>query len=801
MANERKTEQLIRTILKKAKYTNEEFYIEEQQSDNPKIRELLANASKTGTGNAGYPEFIITKKEPDNNNLIIVIECKADVSKHQSETGENPKDYAVDGAFHYAEHLFSDYNVVCIGASGQTKKELLIDAYLLERNGEEFKKIDLPDKALLKYDDLVQHLSINQQAQAITEDELMKYANKLHNDLRDYANLPEQDKPLLISGILLALQKNSFRKNYMDYEDDELADELYKAIRKQLEDSEIPLYKENNLINVYGFITTRNEFKKPHKKLHENPLRYFIRNIDEKVRPFVEDNHAVDIIGKFYGEFLRYSGGDGKGLGIVLTPRHICELMVELAGVNKDSILLDTCTGTSSILIAGMRKMIEDANGDEDKILEIKRNQLIGIEQQPNMYSLACSNMILRGDGKANMYLGSCFDLTDDIRDELKPNIGIINPPYSLKEPGLSELDFIENLLDTLQPGGTGVVIVPLSVASCVQADKLKIRKQILEKHTLEAVMKMPKDLFGENAKTQTCIMVFTAGIPHNSKKKTWFALWEDDGFINMKHNGRIDKYNKWKKIQEEWINDFINKEEKPGLCVKKCITANDEWVAEEYIETDYNDLKEEHIKLKVFEYNLFKERKSTIIKTIDLYNIINENIFEKRKEPFSNIKTPELKIDEWKEFKISDIFTLENGKGYSTIDAEDNPGENPFICSSFLDNGISCYTSLNNKHKGNSITINKDGSVGYAFYQEKDFSTNKHVIVATPKYEEFNQYMAMFIIPIIELEKFRYSFARAWGLDRMTKTVIKLPVNESGQPDYQFMEDYIKTLPYSKYI
>ena len=128
MANERKTEKLIRDMLKKAGYTEEEYYIEEQQSDNPKIKELLANASKSGTGNAGYPEFIITKKEPDDNNLVIVIECKADISKHCSETGEEAKDYAVDGALHYAEYLFSDYNVVCIGVSGQTKKELLINS-------------------------------------------------------------------------------------------------------------------------------------------------------------------------------------------------------------------------------------------------------------------------------------------------------------------------------------------------------------------------------------------------------------------------------------------------------------------------------------------------------------------------------------------------------------------------------------------------------------------------------------------------------------------------------------------------
>lgn len=607
MANERKTEKITRDMLKKAGYTEEEFNIEEQQSDNPKIRELLANASKSGTGNAGYPEFIITKKEADGNNLVIIIECKADIDNHCSENFDNPKDYAVDGAIHYAQYLYSDYNVVCIGISGQTKKELLIDAYLLEQNGEMFEEIKMPNKAISKYDDLVQCLSTNQQNMVITEDELMKYASKLHNDLRDYAKLPDQDKPLLVSGILLALQRTSFKNSYMNYGNDELASQLCGAIKAQLKESKIPSYKEDNLMSVYSFITTRDEFKKEHKKLQENPLKYFIRNIDEKVRPFVEDNHAVDIIGRFYGEFLRYSGGDKKGLGIVLTPRHICELMVELAGVNKDSVVLDTCTGTSGLLIAAMRKMIEDANGDEEKISEIKRNQLIGIEQQPNMYSLACSNMILRGDGKANMYLGNCFEITEEIAESgLNPTVGIINPPYSQKDSELSELNFIENLLDTLEVGGKAVVIVPMSVAIDCSKSKLAIRERILKSHTLEAVMSMPDELFYPVG-TVTCIMVFTAGVPHNSKKKTWFGYWKDDGFVKTKNEGRIDKFDKWNEIHEQWLDDFINQEERSKQCIRTFVTAKDEWCAEAYFKTDYNELTVRDFKKQIKNFSIFK--------------------------------------------------------------------------------------------------------------------------------------------------------------------------------------------------
>ena len=99
MANERKTEKIVRDMLNKAKYTDDLFNIEEQQSDIPRIKQLLNNASKNGSGNAGYPEFIITSKD-NTDNIVIVIECKADNTKHQSDDFEDAVNYAVDGAIH-----------------------------------------------------------------------------------------------------------------------------------------------------------------------------------------------------------------------------------------------------------------------------------------------------------------------------------------------------------------------------------------------------------------------------------------------------------------------------------------------------------------------------------------------------------------------------------------------------------------------------------------------------------------------------------------------------------------------------
>src|SRR2546422_10215170 len=98
--SERKTENLVRKRLEKLGYYKApDIVVEEQRSDSPRIRKLLQTASKKG-GGAGYPEFIITARNaPD---FMIVVECKADPTKHISQELAKPAEYAVDGALHYA---------------------------------------------------------------------------------------------------------------------------------------------------------------------------------------------------------------------------------------------------------------------------------------------------------------------------------------------------------------------------------------------------------------------------------------------------------------------------------------------------------------------------------------------------------------------------------------------------------------------------------------------------------------------------------------------------------------------------
>ena len=114
------------------------------------------------------------------------------------------------------------------------------------------------------------------------------------------------------------------------------------------------------------------------------------------------------------------------------------------------------------------------------------------------------------------------------------------------------------------------------------------LKRKILDKHTVEAVMSLPDELFhNSNVNVVTCAIVITAHRPHKFRKKTWFGYWRNDGFEKVKYKGRIDKNHTWESIREEWVSAYKNREVIDGMSITKEITENDEWCAEAYMETD----------------------------------------------------------------------------------------------------------------------------------------------------------------------------------------------------------------------
>jgi len=606
MKNERITENLIRDILRDLKYYDDpDIQVEEQKSQVAEIQKLLKGASKTGKGGKGAPEFIIhSHVTPD---FLIVFECKADVNKHESPNKDKIKEYAVDGVLHYAKKLSRSFNVIAVAASGQSKSSLKISNYIYPKEADSHKPLSNKSgkivSSLIQFDDYIEHGTFDPEVAQKRHDDLMAFSRELHDFMRDHAKLTESEKPLLVSGTLITLKNKAFAISFDAYTPSELQKEWMRVIKEEFKKADIPHSKEYSMTQPYSSIAVHPELGKPTKQYPKGILYELIRMLNEKVWPFISVYHDFDVVGQFYGEFLKYTGGDKKALGIVLTPRHITELFSLLANVQKDNHVLDICAGTSGFLISAMRHMLKQAVTNEEKKF-IKREALIGVEQQPNMYALAASNMILRGDGKANLHQGSCFDegIIEAIK-KYKCNIGMLNPPYSQGDIGLHELIFVKHMLDCLVKGGTGIAIIPMSCAISHHS----LRDEILRYHTLDAVMSMPDDLF-HPVGVITCIMVFKAHIPHSrSKQKVWFGYWKNDGFVKTKNKGRVDENNRWTAIRDRWIESYRNRENIPGESVKEYVTHLDEWCAEAYMETDYSSISEKDFKNTVKDYFMYK--------------------------------------------------------------------------------------------------------------------------------------------------------------------------------------------------
>lgn len=261
-----------------------------------------------------------------------------------------------------------------------------------------------------------------------------------------------------------------------------------------------------------------------------------------------------------------------------------------------------------SFLVTAMTKMFKDT-GNPTELENIKKNNLYGVELDLDLYMLSVANMIIRKDGKSNIIHGDCFN--KKIVNKLKKidiNIGLLNPPYSQKDK--SELEFVEQLLDILRVGGTGVVVVPMS---CAIGTKFKdVRKRLFKKHTLKAVFSMPDEIFHPIG-TNVCVMVWEAHKRHDTRISTFFGYYKDDGFVKKKKLGRVDYYNRWNDIKTEWINLYQEKEIKTGLTSKQSVSDSDEWLCEAYMKTDFSKLTQKDFEKTVRDYTSFLVKRGDI--------------------------------------------------------------------------------------------------------------------------------------------------------------------------------------------
>jgi type I restriction-modification system DNA methylase subunit len=283
----------------------------------------------------------------------------------------------------------------------------------------------------------------------------------------------------------------------------------------------------------------------------ESKLKTLYYDIKTDIIPFLTGElHNLDFTGRLFNVLNAWVAvPDGAENDVVLTPRSVTELMSKLCQVNKDSYVWDFATGSAGFLISAMHQMIADAkakivnpNERTEKILQIKTEQLLGIEKLADIYLLAVLNMILMKDGSANIIQGD--SLTDfkgnyeqgKLKGEPFPaDVFLLNPPYSAAGKGFV---FVKRALGMMTHKGMAAVLIQENAGS---GNGLPYTKDILKNNTLVASIKMPTDLFIGKSSVQTAIYVFEVGTPHKRKSVVKFIDFSNDGYsrMNRRHSSQ----------------------------------------------------------------------------------------------------------------------------------------------------------------------------------------------------------------------------------------------------------------------
>lgn len=787
-----------------------------QGSDIEEINEALKTASKKGTGNIGFPEFIAIVKD-----FLIVIEDKSDLSKHckldsnsciDLDNTKSVMDFAVNGAIHYAKHLAQNTSykkIIAIGVSGDERHHKISPYFINERGILDKKLNDLETFTLLNESNIesyyLQEILGIKPKEETTDEEVKQDAECLHEYLRNYGAIKDADKPLIVSGILLALdemKENNLNLEYLNNDEDITdGEKLYELIEKNLKRARLsPETKRDKVLSQFSVIKDTKKINelceilnKDGTKINLTPLKYYSRFVKEKIYDNIQNiKNSEDYLGRFYSEFMRFSGGDAQSLGIVLTPRHITELFCKLADLKPNDIILDPCCGTGGFLVSAMNDMISKTDDIKQKN-NIRQNQLFGFELQPFMFAVATTNMVLRGDGKSNLNNEDFLKQNPkQLQTDCQATVGFMNPPYSQGkvDKNLTEISFTEHLCDSILKGGKVVVIIPQSAVTGKTKEEKATKESILKKHTLEGVITLNKNTF-YRVGTNTCIAIFTAGIPHDYKNKICkFINFENDGWEVQKHKGLIENKIKSKDRKEHLLkvwNDEIDAETK--FCVKTTIEPDDEWLHNFYYFNDELPKQEDFEKTMAdyltFEFNMIMQNKDYIFK------------FEKREEIFKNKLN--LNDIEWKEFKISEIFEVSGTITTHPSQLKPN-GKTPRITCASTNNALDDTYANSPTEKGKVLTIDS-ATVGYVSYQENDFIATDHVEKIWIKNNKtMNRYIGLFLKQCIDnAVLLKYGYGYKFSQTRIKKQIVNLPIDSKGEPHWEFMENFMREVEYKK--
>lgn len=539
------------------------------------LKEALKGAAKTKTKtNFGKPDFHVEKYD-----IPVIFENKFGLNKLVSQTKDGVKfdeksidTYAVNGVLHYSRSMIDSdkySEVIAIAVAGDNAENVAIKVFYVFGSAENAHK-ELPAVTTLDFlENKRTFAEFYNEAKLSEEDKhqilidsqatLQTYAKKLNRLMHNH-NITAPQRVLYVSGMLLAMQEVVNSKG--EYIDDGLTPDDLKGIQtaskrdgKKIVDQIKTFLDERNIepeklkLMMASFGEISKDIQRDEVTENDKEVAKFIdgqSSVTKQIFTFIFEyifksidglGGHIDIMGEMYSEFLKYALGDGKEIGIVLTPPYVTKMMAQILDIDMDNKVMDLATGSAGFLISAMELMVDSANEKygqrtskaEKTIRNIKRNNLLGIELNAEMYTLATTNMILRGDGSSCIEKGSAFNRPESLFTDFKADRVLLNPPFSYDENGLP---FIAYGLNKMERGGLGAVIIQDSAGS---GKATKTAQSILKKHTLLASIKMPVDLFVPMAGVQTSIYIFEAHKPHDYERPVKFIDFRNDGYKRAK--------------------------------------------------------------------------------------------------------------------------------------------------------------------------------------------------------------------------------------------------------------------------
>lgn len=566
------------------KQFNGQKYYTKTECINPEIEMALEKApSKQGGSGKNYPDIKFMLISDNGRKIPVMIEVKGkkgdlikvnekgeveNKKKNSEPNYQNIAKYAVNGAIHYAnailDHTETYKEVVAIGTNGYeeggntihevdvwyvSKENLFVPkhvgtyedvSFLLENNTKVF--IEKLDALALSPEEL-------EERKLALEDEIERKLKALNQSLHDEQQIVVNNRVQLVAGLIMAgLGAEGVQplrvEDLAGKEDDENNDGqvVMSKIRMYLAHKNLPEEKIEMTTDILKVVFIQSNLQVPING--ESKLHTIYADVKRDILPYVTGElHNIDFTGRLFNVMNEWVAvPDGGENDVVLTPRYVTELMARLCEVNMNSYVWDFATGSAGFLISAMHQMIDDAKQKyvnsptkfEEKVLQIKMEQLLGIEKLPDVYMLAVLNMILMKDGSANIIQGNSLEYDGNYKQGKKKdkpfpaNVFLLNPPYSADGKGFV---FVEKALEKMTHGGRAAVLIQENAGS---GNGLPYTKRILKNNTLRASIKMA-DIFCGKASVQTAIYVFEVNRPHNAENDVVrFIDFSNDGYTRM---------------------------------------------------------------------------------------------------------------------------------------------------------------------------------------------------------------------------------------------------------------------------